>query len=228
MHLQLLIPGMLWPSVQARGYADALPLPALNLLLARGQTRRKMPESPEQALRRLFKLAGSERTDASVRRLGEADGLRMTDTVMCADPVHLHFAGDHLLLADASGLDIQPDEADALVASLNKAFSQVGRFEAPAPHRWYLYPAKPPTARFVPLGDVISRPVAHFVPTGDDARMWHRVMNDIQVHLHNHPLNAAREARGQRSINSVWLWGAGTLPSPLPTPAPALAMHSPL
>ena len=228
MHLHLVIPGLLWPSEQARGFADALPLPALTLLLGRGQTRRQHAESPEQAWRRIFKLAPETAADASLRRLGEDDGLRETDTVMCADPVHLHFAREHLLLADASELDIRDDEAQTLVASLNDVFGDIGRFEAPAPARWYLYPATLPTARFSPLGDVTSRPVAHFMPSGEDAAMWQRTMNEIQIHFHNHPLNAEREARGRRAINSVWLWGAGSLPPSLNAPAPALVMHSPL
>ena len=29
--------------------------------------------------------------------------------------------------------------------------------------------------------------------------------------LHEHPVNAAREARGHPALNSVWFWGGGTL-----------------
>jgi hypothetical protein len=31
--------------------------------------------------------------------------------------------------------------------------------------------------------------------------------------LHDHAVNAAREARGEPPINSLWLWGAGRMPS---------------
>jgi hypothetical protein len=30
--------------------------------------------------------------------------------------------------------------------------------------------------------------------------------------LHAHPVNAAREARGEPAVNSVWLWGVGSTP----------------
>jgi hypothetical protein len=30
--------------------------------------------------------------------------------------------------------------------------------------------------------------------------------------LHEHPVNEAREARGEPALNSVWLWGAGRTP----------------
>jgi hypothetical protein len=40
------------------------------------------------------------------------------------------------------------------------------------------------------------------------------LQNDIQVLLHQHPLNAQRRTRGQSLVNSLWLWGGGHLPAP--------------
>ena len=34
----------------------------------------------------------------------------------------------------------------------------------------------------------------------------------MQLVLHGHPLNEAREARGEPPVNSVWFWGAGRAP----------------
>ena len=39
------------------------------------------------------------------------------------------------------------------------------------------------------------------------------LLNEIQVLLHQHPLNAARRARGLTPVNSLWLWGGGRLPA---------------
>ena len=228
MHLRLFVPGLLWPSEQARGFADALALPALTRLLARGECRREAPASPELALRRLFGVEASASADGALRRLGEDDGLRVTDVMMCADPSYLHFTREHLLLVDAAELAITPDEAAALVGCLNEELADIGEFEALAPTRWYLYPHQAPTARFSALGDVTSRPVAHFLPEGGDAATWQHTMNEIQVLLHNHPVNTARESRGQRPINNVWFWGAGTLPTRVTSPAPGLRLESPL
>lgn len=228
MRLHLVVPGLLWPSEQARGFADALALPALTHLLGRGKCERDAPATPEQAWRRLFGADDAAAADGALRRLGEEDGLRVTDAMMCADPSYLHFTREHLLLIDAAELAIQPDEAEALVACLNSELAEIGEFEAFAPTRWYLYPRRAPTSRFAALGDVTSRPVAHFLPEGDDAARWQHTMNEIQVLFHNHPVNAARELAGQRPINNVWFWGVGTLPPGLAPPAPNLVMASPL
>ena len=45
--------------------------------------------------------------------------------------------------------------------------------------------------------------------------------------LYNHPINAAREAAGQRSINGVWLWGAGPQDLPLRAPASQIQADAP-
>ncbi len=39
-----------------------------------------------------------------------------------------------------------------------------------------------------------------------------RVLNEAQMVLHQHPLNAAREARGALTANALWCWGFGPLP----------------
>jgi len=43
--------------------------------------------------------------------------------------------------------------------------------------------------------------------------------NESQVFLHNHPVNQAREAAGERMVNSLWFWGGGTLPDKVVAPA---------
>lgn len=50
------------------------------------------------------------------------------------------------------------------------------------------------------------------LPQGADGRRWRQLLNEVQMRLHAHPLNAARSARGQAEINSLALWGGGRTP----------------
>jgi hypothetical protein len=50
-------------------------------------------------------------------------------------------------------------------------------------------------------------------PQGEDAMVWQRFTNEVQMLLHEHPVNEAREQRGLAPINSVWFWGAGAQPA---------------
>jgi hypothetical protein len=48
---------------------------------------------------------------------------------------------------------------------------------------------------------------------------WYRLINEMQMYLHVHEINQNRFQAGLRTINSLWFWGAGSLPqqSPLRT-----------
>ena len=47
---------------------------------------------------------------------------------------------------------------------------------------------------------------------GDAGKRWVAVLNEAQMLLHAHPVNLARETRGEPAVNSVWLWGVGSTP----------------
>ena len=207
MHFELILPGLAVPPAFLSS-PDAPPeLPALATLLGFADSHWAPARHLEDLLSERFGLAGRI-GHARLRRAGEASPA-VDSHWLCCDPVHLHFARDKLLLADASDLAITSDEADALMAGLNETFADIGRFEAPAPDRWYLALADEPRPFFHPLADVNGRPVQFFMPEGEDIARWARLANELEVWLFNHPVNAAREAAGQRTINGAWLWGAG-------------------
>jgi len=54
-----------------------------------------------------------------------------------------------------------------------------------------------------------GEPLRPNLPRGKDARLVERWMNELQMLLFTHPVNAAREGRGLPPINVVWLWGFG-------------------
>ena len=61
---------------------------------------------------------------------------------------------------------------------------------------------------------LIGEPLRPNLPRGNDARLVERWMNELQMLLFSHPVNAAREAHGLPVINVVWLWGFGPKPPP--------------
>ncbi len=220
MHLQLLIPGLLQLP------ADSLRLPALSLLLGRGRLAWGPGTSSEEWLAKSFGLDSDRAPYAALRLLGE-DGLEPgKHDWLCADPAQLKFTSRGLMLADASTLNLSAEEAGGLTGSLNREFSDLGEFFAPNPGRWYLrlnHPARLTTQR---LSQVIGRRVDQFLPEGQDGALWRRHFNEIQVFLHGHPVNQAREDAHRPPINSLWFWGQGSLPETLGKPFAALATHT--
>ncbi|MCB1915959.1 MAG: hypothetical protein KDG52_09605 [Rhodocyclaceae bacterium] len=228
MHIQFFVPGLLWPGLQTEAPTRGLSTPALERLLGLAACDLAPGKGSEAALLDLF-AQPPQTSFAALRRLGEP-GLAPAAGAswLCADPVGLRFTRDHLLLIEGAALDIADDEASALVQGLNEEFGDIGRFEMAGPSRWYLGLEAPPPTRFSPLADVIGRPVAHFMPDGEAAAEWHRLINETQVWLHNHPVNQAREAIARPGINSLWPWGGGTGPRAAPAPSAVVVGDGPL
>lgn len=219
MRIDMVIPGLVWPNPNARSPSTGLRLPGLEKLLGQGLRTSLGRVAQDSWLSEVFGLSGGRLPLGRLRRAGETTlpPPEAEAHYLCADPVNLHFAREHLLLTPLPGDALNLADAQALADTLDAFFKPLDAnilgFEVAAPERWYLKLANAPRTAFFPLDDVTGRPVSHFMPEGEDCREWQRLVNEIQVLLHNHPLNQAREAAGERPVNSVWLWGDGdTLP----------------
>jgi hypothetical protein len=102
------------------------------------------------------------------------------------------------------------------LAGRRPSFNHAGTFHAAAVDRWYLQlPAGTELGRFdvLPLSAVAGRSVGRQLPATPETRWLRQMLNEAQMILHQHPANARREDEGRSTINSLWLWGAGKLPT---------------
>jgi hypothetical protein len=70
--------------------------------------------------------------------------------------------------------------------------------------------------------DALGRNLRDLMPAGRDGARVRSLVNEIQMLLHEHPVNSARLERRQPAINSVWLWGIGRLEKVMPVNLPTL------
>lgn len=191
--------------------SDAVPrLPALETLLGRADRQAVTQASPRARAARLFGLEDPGALPvAALTRLADTDSwdpgwwLRL-------DPVHLHTDRDSLVLFPTDMLELAADEGAALAAAVRDHLAEDGwTLEANRPERWYLRCEPAPDCRFSDLDQVAGRQVLPFMPEGRDAARFRRLLNELQMLLHAHPVNRAREAAGRFTANSVWAWGGG-------------------
>ena len=225
--IHLVVPGLLWPKDSIRDVTQDLELPALGALLGRGRPERRPALPSERWLCEAFGLQGEELPYGALRLLGEGRDPGK-DAWLCADPVHLRFSRNTLVIGGAAELQLAEHEAEQFVAALNAHLAEFGEFLALHPRRWYLRAKRAPRIATHALSAVTGRTLEPFLPQGDEAREWRRLINEAQVLLHNHPLNTAREAEGRPMANSLWPWGAGPLPAGAIAPAPHLHADHPL
>ncbi len=188
---------------------------ALELLLTRAQ-RAPADTDIETVLCRLFDVTLRPDSDVPIAPVTYAldHGEPPPGYCLRADPVHAVADRDVLRMLDPRTLSIAPSEARDLVATLNSHFTQDGlHFIAPRPERWYLMLSADPLLRTHPLAHTIGASLHDYLPFGAHGKRWQGVLNEVQMLLHEHPVNNAREARGELPINSVWFWGGGHVPS---------------
>lgn len=226
MICHLLVPNLYWPADAGTEPYRGLDLPALETFLGRGARLRTGGLSLERWLAAAYGVpAGLPLAPYAMRGDGGDPG---NDCWMHADPVHLKVHRDRLVLADASRLQVKPDEAREFTATLGVHFAAEGfAIAALGPQRWYLRTADEPRISAAPTAEVAGRSIESFLPAGEDGARWRRVINEAQMLLHDHPRNHDREARGELAINSVWLWGAGRA-RPLTAPYEAVWSDHPL
>jgi len=214
MDCTLYIPHLLPPREQGEALWQTVDAPELKRMLARADFRTDAAADGEAWLCAAFGvtrqfdwplaplLAAHENLDATC-------GYWLNAT-----PVHLETRRTSMVLTDPAALELSIAESAALVALLGSHLAEEGiTLHAPHPGQWLLRTEASSAVTTSSLGNVIGRDVRTFLPRGPDSPRWHRILTEIQMLLHTHPVTDAREARGQSPVNSVWLWGGGTLPA---------------
>lgn len=218
MHLQLLIPSLFWPEPSLTGIYQDLPLPALEGLLSKSSVTESETREVEAWLCEAFGVAKQQDWPVAPITL-KVDGTENSTTNhgywLRADPVHLHIEHDQILLADSRVFPINAAEAGELTGILNRHFAESGHnilFMPLHSARWYLCLKDIPPPQTHPLAEAVNKGIHGLLPYGASACEWRKLFNEVQMLLHEQPLNLAREARGEPAINGVWFWGGGVMP----------------
>ncbi len=143
----------------------------------------------------------------------QADGLPSAPTGQgwgLLTPTHWQVGSEQVLLLDPTQLHLHEDESRALLQALHGLFEPEGwTLHWGAPLRWYATHDSLAELATASLDRVIGRPIDPWLPDRRAGRNLRRLQSEAQMLLHTHPINAAREARGELPVNSFWLSGTG-------------------
>jgi hypothetical protein len=219
--LTLLVPGLLG-SENLQEYLQTgieINAPALELLLSRSDRQTEAVLDLETLLFSLFGVLVDDKHDLPIAPITCAldNGNAAQGYWLRADPVTMEAGHDAVVIVDHAGFKISSEEAQQLTEEINHHFAQDRaqahwQLIALTPNRWYLRLPHKPDIRTYPLSVVQGRPINQCLPFGQQAKIWHTWLTEMQMLLHNSPVNQTREMRGELPINSLWIWGGGTLP----------------
>lgn len=181
----------------------------------------------ERALAAVYGWHGSDGRWPWAALQAAADGVATAQGVWgLLTPAHWHVGREHISLADPLALDLSVDESHALFDAVRPLFEDGpdahGGIGTAAVHwaaalRWYLAHDHLADLPCASIDRVIGRNIdvwlrgdAQATPEQLARTRWvRRLQNEVQMLLHQHPVNEAREARGALPVNSFWLSGCG-------------------
>lgn len=229
MLITLLIPDLIPPPEMRDAALHELALPALQILLARADKTTAPAEGALDGwLCRAFGVDKQLDWPIAPITLLADGGNPGNDYWLRADPVHLRATRDKLMLVDSGAFQLNQTEAETYAQAFNAHFGAEGFTLYPLrPDRWYLKLDQPPALTTQPVSAATGKHLDPYLPQGADGLKWHRLYNEIQMLFFSLPLNDAREARGELTVNSIWLWGGGTPPRIAPARTTRLWANDP-
>ncbi|WP_132259367.1 hypothetical protein [Paucimonas lemoignei] len=220
--IDILLPFGLPPEDLAKDLLRQCKSPALATLLARAKVLHTEELDPfsralphETWLAKKFLSPGFEPetsppiAGAQLRQHGlQAD----SGTWFIVQPVHFHIARDHLVLTDPRQLNLPDEESRILFEAARPLFEEAGKTLVYGDAAtWFVQADDWHGLRTATPDAACGHNIDIWMPKGDAELAWRKLQNEVQMHWHMHELNAQREARGAKMVNSLWLWGGSTV-----------------
>ena len=215
------------PWLEPAADRDTVPerrLPAAEWLVARGEAPRAVQQSWREWLAGdLLAPRGGLAAHAAgpcLRALDDARGEHVTWAAL--RPVHLLTAIDHLQVADRP-LDLDANESAAIATDLSRHFAGDGLpFHVGRRRDWLVGLDRELRCETVAPDALPGRNLRDLMPRGEHASAVAAFINEVQMLLHEHPVNVARAARGVATVNALWPWGYGRSAAHAPLALPVL------
>ncbi len=165
---------------------------------------------------------------AALRMWGQT-GDRPGVWIAAADPVYMEAQLDRLFLHTLCAEDLSRSEMRRLFDGLQETlggddalgFARLGGYG-------YIRSQQPMVTASVPAIVLDRQNPDESLPPADTAADTLRLISEIEMALHEQPVNSERQSRGQPPVNSLWIWGGGYAPEQSSVRVPTLYADDPL
>ena len=196
---------------EAQRRIDWKPLAAYDAGRRTGRDEWSLTPPHERALAEAIGLEGADGSLPWAAREAGRAGIDVGDRPFARlPPCHWHVGRDQVLMTDPATLELDEAESRALFDALPSLFADDGiEVHHAATLCWDATHADFDDLACGSIDRAIGRAVDAWLPSGPGARRIRRLQSEVQMLWHTHPVNAAREARGLRPVNSFWIDGCG-------------------
>lgn len=168
-----------------------------------------LPELHTPALNQLLRYARIQPTASSRMQLYQSylcDQLGQPENIIYASPVWQQMGMNTASQIPAEHLPLTHSEAAIWCHELNQFYRGEYAFTPIRPDLWTLALPSPPTWHAPGILDLASQLDGSQTAEGGDIHPWLALSTELQMWLHNHPHNAARQQNQLPPINGIWLW----------------------
>ena len=131
-------------------------------------------------------------------------------TAWIATPVHLIAGLSTVHLDRRSLLRLPRADLESFASDFRRVFSG-GEFhlEPMGSGEFLMYGRSPRCTVTTEPARALVGDLGESLPRGADAAALKRLGTELEMWLHEHPVNEARRARGEPPVSTLWLWGGG-------------------
>jgi hypothetical protein len=128
-----------------------------------------------------------------------------------AEPIHLAVGMKEVTLVPLTfTASLTKEERDALSTRLQEHITNEGfELRPTASSEWLVGSTRPFNVQSVCTEYAMRSEWNAVLPKGEGSGHIRRLMTELQMLLHDHPINEARALRNVPSVNALWLWGSG-------------------
>ena len=140
--------------------------------------------------------------------LAQEDGIFLASYhYLCVEPVNL-FADKSAVYLQALMRDqLSQAEQQTLIDSLNQHLADEQlMIVLGVSQRWYLRLIEPDDITTHSIQAAQGKNILEVMPEGNEKAKWHRRFCEWQMLLQNHPVNVARRAKGEATVDALWCW----------------------
>ena len=125
---------------------------------------------------------------------------------------HWQIGIGQVVMRNPDSLQLSDAESQSLLAAMQPFFAEDGLTVLYlTPTQWHVQGEMLRGLACASLERVVGMDVNPWLPKSDAAKALRRLQSEMQMLLYNHPVNDARSAKRQLTVNSFWVHGAGVL-----------------
>ncbi len=186
-------------------------LPNLNRLLGLATPLPNDAYSIDAILREVLQLDGGSGSSLPLAQACAGEAGEHAARLLLLQAVHLRADLQHAVLLPIRRSDRDLSDTNRLIRDLTELF-QVDCDITAVADGLYLMRLKALAAptHYPHVLSVLGKSVNPYIEQSRENLAWYRLVNEMQMFLHQHPVNLERTESGLPTINSLWFWGGGT------------------